>query len=90
MNIPIDKAAHFGIGGLITTIITLIAIIQENELSDRVILLAPFIGHIVTFMVSYVKELIIDDYKNWKDIWAAMIGSLVVHISVVIGILFKI
>lgn len=90
MKLQIDKMAHFGIGGTITAILTLISILQEGCPSVKVILLSPIIGHVCTFILSYIKEYIIDDTKCWGDIWAAMIGSLLIHVSVGIGVLFNI
>ena len=49
----------------------------------------PFIGHAVTFILSVMKEYVIDDNKNWKDILAAMIGSAVIHGSVGVGVLLN-
>lgn len=89
MKIPMDKIAHFGIGGVITAVLTLIAILQEGIMSLSFILLAPIIGHVCTFILSVIKEYIIDEYIDWNDIWSAMLGSLLIHISVVIGIVFR-
>jgi hypothetical protein len=35
-----------------------------------------------------MKEYIVDDTTNWKDILAAMLGSAVVHVVVAIGVFF--
>lgn len=90
MKILIDKAAHFGIGGMITAILTLVTILQEGAMPIGTVLLTPIIGHVCTFILSVIKEYIIDEYTDWNDIWAAMLGSAVVHISVLIGVLFNI
>lgn len=90
MNIPYDKMAHFGIGGLLTAVITIIAMLQEGNMNPSALLVVPFIGHVCTFILSVIKEYIVDDYTDWKDILAAMIGSAVVHASVGIGVLFNI
>ena len=89
MKISYDKIAHFGIGGLLTAVITIIAMLQEGNMNPSALLVVPFIGHVCTFILSVIKEYIVDDYTNWKDILAAMIGSLSIHISVVIGIIFN-
>ena len=56
MKLQIDKMAHFGIGGTITAIFTLISILQEGCPSVKVILLSPIIGHVCTFILSYIKS----------------------------------
>lgn len=90
MNIPYDKIAHFGIGGLLTAVITIITVLQDGITDPSMLLTAPFIGHICTFILSVIKEYIVDDYVDWKDILAAMLGSMVIHASIGIGILFNI
>ena len=84
-----DKIAHFGVGGLISAVVTIMSILQEGCPSTNVLLMIPFIGHAVTFILSVMKEYVIDDNKNWKDILAAMIGSAVIHGSVGVGVLLN-
>ena len=90
MKLHIDKIAHFGVGGLITAVITIIGMLQEGCSQINTALMAPFIGHAVTFILSVIKEYVIDGNKNWKDILAAMIGSAVIHGSVGVGVLLNI
>ena len=52
MNIPYDKIAHFGIGGLLTAVITIIAMLQEGNMNPSALLVVPFIGHVCTFIQS--------------------------------------
>ena len=85
--LQIDKVAHFGLGGMITACMALVSILQE-DLSTSGILLCPIIGHVCVFILSVMKEYIVDNETNWKDIGAAMIGSAVVHVVVAIGVLF--
>lgn len=75
-NIGIDKIAHFGVGGLICAMFTLTA------------MLMPFVGYIIVFIFSFLKEAIVDGEFNWWDIVAAMIGCVCVHIAVFFGALF--
>ena len=90
MKLQMDKIAHFGVGGLLTALVTIVMILQEAVAPTSSILLAPIAGHICTFILSIMKEYIIDSIVDWNDIWAAMLGSLLIHISVVIGIVFRI
>lgn len=84
----LDKVAHFGLGGMITACMALVSILQE-PLSTSGILLCPIIGHVCVFILSWMKEYIVDDTTNWIDILAAMLGSAVVHVVVGLGICFK-
>lgn len=85
--LQIDKVAHFGVGGMITACMALVSILQE-DLTTTGILLCPIIGHVCVFILSVMKEYIVDNETNWKDIGAAMIGSAVVHVVVGVGVLF--
>ena len=85
--LQIDKVAHFGLGGMITACMALVSILQE-PLSTSGILLCPIIGHVCVFILSVMKEYIVDNETNWKDIGAAMLGSAIVHIVVGVGVLF--
>ena len=85
--LKMDKVAHFALGGMITACMALISILQE-DLSVMATLLCPFIGHVCVFILSVLKEYIVDEAIDWKDIQYAMVGSLVPHIAVGIGVLF--
>lgn len=85
----LDKVAHFGLGGMITACIALVSILQD-PLSTACILLCPIIGHVCVFILSLMKEYIVDNEINWIDILAAMLGSAVVHVVVGLGVMFKI
>ena len=49
----------------------------------------PIIGHIFVLFISIIKEMA-DTKFDWKDIIAALFGSLAIHISACIGALFNI
>lgn len=85
--LQIDKVAHFGLGGMITACMALVSILQE-PLSTSGILLCPIIGHVCVFILSWMKEYVVDEETNRKDILAAMLGSAVVHGVVGVGVLF--
>lgn len=84
----IDKVAHFGLGGMITAMMAIISILQE-PLSTLGVLLCPIIGHVCVFIISVIKEYVVDGNPNWHDVWAAMTGSFVVHIFVLAGVSFS-
>ena len=87
----VDKAAHFGIGGLITAIFTIVFIVQDMGVlvfHPWKMLLYPFIGAAVTAIVSVAKEMLMDESPDWFDLYAALIGSALVFVAVFFGILF--
>lgn len=88
-KIGIDKIAHFGIGGLICALITFVVMLQEGGEIGWWCLAMPTIGSIIVFIVSWMKEKVIDDEFNWYDILAAMIGCITVYIAVAIGLVFN-
>lgn len=87
----VDKAAHFGIGGLITAIFTIVFIVQDLPMfmfHPWRMLLYPIIGTAVTAIVSVAKEMLMDEQPDWYDLYAALIGSAIVFVAVFFGILF--
>lgn len=90
-KVGMDKVAHFGVGGLITALITIVFLAQDMPafLSQpwRLIIL-PFGGTIVTTFVSVIKEIFFDGQRDWKDLYAAFIGSATVFVAATIGYLF--
>lgn len=87
--LQIDKVAHFGLGGMITACMAIVSILQE-DLGVVATLLCPFIGHVCVFILSVLKEYIVDSDINWIDILAAMLGSFVVHVVVGLGVMFQV
>lgn len=89
-KIGIDKVTHFAMGGLICALFTFIFLLQDfNTLEAWQVLLLPLIGTVVTFVLSVIKEFIIDEVVDWKDIIAGMLGCVPVYIAIGIGILFN-
>ena len=89
-KIGMDKVAHFGIGGLITALFTIVFILQDMGtlvIHPWKMLLYPFIGATVTAVVSVVKEMLFDGAPDKKDIYAALIGSATVFVAVFFGII---
>ena len=89
-KIGIDKVTHFAMGGLICALFTFIFLLQDfNTLEVWQVLLLPLIGTVVTFVLSIIKEFIIDEVVDWKDIIAGILGCVPVYIAIGIGILFN-
>lgn len=90
-KIGMDKVAHFGIGGLITAIFTLVFVIQDMGsliYHPWKMMLYPVIGTVVTTLVSIMKEKLLDSKPDWNDVYAALIGSALIFIANFFGILF--
>jgi archaellum biogenesis protein FlaJ (TadC family) len=51
-------------------------------------MLYPIVGSVITAFVSAIKELILDSKTDWKDLYAALIGSATVFVATIIGFLF--
>lgn len=86
-----DKIAHFGIGGLITALFTIVFITQDMPaflLHPWKMMLYPFIGTAATALVSVVKEALVDENADWYDLYAALLGSALIFIAVFFGVLF--
>lgn len=88
-KIGIDKIAHFSLGGLICSLLTFIVMLQEGGQVGWWCLSMPTIGTVVVFILSYIKEKIVDDEFSWKDIFASIFGCATVYLSVGIGVLFN-
>ena len=93
-KIGMDKVAHFGVGSLICAVFTLVFLLQDLNtlmvMEPWRIILIPTIGSVVTLVLSVIKELVIDEVRDWKDLAAAMIGCGTIYIATAIGMLFNI
>jgi len=90
-KIGMDKVAHFGVGGLITALFTIVFVMQDMGtliFNPWRMMLYPFIGTAVTAIVSVVKEVLMDEQPDWYDFYAAMLGSALIFVAVFFGILF--
>lgn len=90
-KIGMDKVAHFGVGGLITALFTIVFIMQDMGsliFNPWRMMLYPFIGTAVTAIVSVAKEMLWDEQPDWYDLYAALVGSATVFVAVFFGILF--
>lgn len=86
-----DKWAHFGIGGLICALSTIIFLFTLNPISVSWGLLFAFIpGTVLVGILSVIKEFTDSTGFSLPDIVAAMLGCLLVEAAVLFGILIGI
>ena len=83
-KIGFDKVLHLLFGALITFIIGNASALQEGVLAWG-FLAMTLIGIIVTLILEFMKEFIIDDTPDWKDILATFLGCLVPVIANLFG-----
>lgn len=83
----IDKYAHLGIGGLICAMFTIAFIICEFEMVTWMMALYFIPGLLVVVMISIFKEFIDSTGFDWKDIIWAIMGCLMVELSVLFGLI---
>ena len=84
----IDKWAHFGIGGLICALSTLIFIFTLNPIYASWGLLFAFIpGTVLVGILSVIKEFTDSTGFCLPDIIAALIGCGTVEVAMIIGII---
>lgn len=90
-KIGMDKVAHFGVGGLITALFTIALMGQDLivlAMQPWRLFFFPLAGTVVTVVVSVIKEMLFDEQRDWKDLYAALIGSATVFVASAIGFLF--
>lgn len=90
-KIGMDKVAHFGVGGLVTALFTIVFVMQDMGsliFTPWRMMLYPFIGAAVSAIVSVAKEMLMDEHPDWYDLYAALLGSAIVFVAVFFGILF--
>ena len=83
-----DKWAHFGIGGLICALSTLIFIFTLNPIYvSWGLLFAPFPGLVLVGILSVIKEFTDSTGFCLPDIIASLIGCIPVEIAMILGII---
>ena len=83
-----DKWAHFGIGGLIGALFTLIFLFTLNPIPVSWGLLFAFIpGTVLVGILSVIKEFTDSTGFSLPDIVAALIGCATVEIAMIIAII---
>ena len=90
-SIGTDKWAHFGIGGLICALITIVVIFSITPITASwILLLSTIPGIVFVSMISLIKELTDSTGFSVKDIIAALIGCIILEIPLLIGIIISI
>ena len=90
-RIGIDKLCHYGIGGVITAFVAIIAMIQELPLTSIwEALYFPIMGMVVTAILEFIKEYVIDEKADKGDILWTVLGAFTVFMAFLIGILFNV
>lgn len=91
-KIGVDKILHFSVGGLITALMTIMVVFQEGQESFNpgMLIASPIIGTLIVFVLSFMKEAIIDSKFDWKDIIASVLGAVPVFMAVALGVLFNV
>jgi hypothetical protein len=78
LQISTDKYQHFAIGTVISSIVLIIcSILLPNAL-------AYILSFSITLAAAYIKEKVIDNKIDYKDIIATVLGGLVVILSAII------
>ena len=86
-SIGTDKWAHFGIGGLICALVTIIVVFSLAPIeASWILLLSPIPGVILVGMISLAKEFTDSTGFSVLDIVAALIGCATVEITMIIAI----
>lgn len=85
-----DKTLHFLGGCSICSLISFVAILQENGLTPWQKISLVLIGTVFVLILSVLKELIADDKADWYDVLASILGCVPVYIAVGIGVWFNI
>jgi len=86
-KIGVDKILHFLVGAVITFTINVLTIFQEGIINNVSIGLSV-IGVIVATIAAVLKECIIDEQIDKKDIIATVIGAIFAFIVCAIGVWF--
>lgn len=84
-----DKTLHFLGGCSICSLISFVAILQENGLTPWQKISLVLIGTVFVLILSVLKELIADDESDWYDVLSAVLGCIPVYIAVGLGAWFN-
>lgn len=84
-----DKVLHFLGGSWICALVTIVTILQEDNLNSLEKVGSVLIGTVVVIILSVIKELIMDEEADWMDVLAAVTGCVTIFASVGIGVLFN-
>lgn len=83
-----DKLDHHLVGALICFCVSTVSILQEGSFSWDA-LFGVIIGTVVALFFAIVKDLIIDEKADWRDIVATVTGCVWSLVTVALGVWFN-
>lgn len=86
-KIGVDKILHFLTGAVIAFVINVLTVFQEGVINITSIGLS-IIGVVIATIAALLKEYIIDEQANIKDILATILGAIFAFIVCAIGVWF--
>lgn len=88
MNKWMERLAHLGMGGLLGAMMTIISMLQE-EMAIGTMMLMPFVGTICVTVLSAIKSMVVDEKFNIWNLLLPIIGSCLIHLSVIVALLSR-
>lgn len=89
VKVSSDKVLHFLGGGYLCSLITFVAILQEGFMGYGREIASVLIGTIAVFVLSVMKETIMDGKADWRDVLASVLGCVPVFLFAILGTLFN-
>lgn len=84
-----DKVLHFLGGAWICALVTIVTILQEDNLNLLEKVGSVLIGTVIVIILSVIKELIMDEEADWMDVLASFLGCIPVFVCVGLGAWFN-
>lgn len=84
-----DKVLHFLCGSWICALVTIVTILQEDNLNLLEKVGSVLIGTVIVIILSVIKELIMDEEADWMDVLASFLGCIPVFVCVGLGAWFN-
>ncbi len=82
-----DKAAHFGIGGVICACVAIACFLHEGVLVFANAMLGCAAGTVIAGLLALLKEACIDDVADGQDVLASVCGCVPVYLAFIVGFL---
>ena len=76
--------------GYVCSLLTFVAMLQEQSLTNWGKIEITCIGAIVVLMAVTFKNIVSGDKFNWNNVLAAFIGCIIVAVAIAIGVLFNV
>lgn len=84
-----DKFDHHVLGAEICSFFSTLFILQEGIIDWNTTLGGILIGLIATIFAAIIKEFVIDEKADWRDIVATVSGCIWPLMAVVLGVFFN-